>query len=40
MQFVVIENIYRLRNKGMEIKEAAITGAKKVFAGAIFASTH
>ncbi len=26
---VVIENIYRLRNKGMEIKEAAITGAKK-----------
>lgn len=35
---VVIENIYRLRNKGMEIKEAAITGAKSV-AGAIFAST-
>ena len=35
---VVIENIYRLRNEGMPIKEAAVTGAKEV-AGAIFAST-
>ncbi len=35
---VVIENIYRLRNMGMDPKEAAIKGAKEV-AGAIFAST-
>ena len=35
---VVIENIYRLRNEGMGIKEAAIEGTKEV-AGAIFAST-
>ncbi|MCR5116796.1 MAG: efflux RND transporter permease subunit [Lachnospiraceae bacterium] len=35
---VVIENIYRLRNLGMDAKEAAIKGAKEV-AGAIFAST-
>lgn len=35
---VVIENIYRMRNDGMEIKEAAIEGAREV-AGAIFAST-
>lgn len=35
---VVIENIYRLRNLGVEPKEAAIRGAKEV-AGAIFAST-
>lgn len=35
---VVIENIYRMRNEGAEIKTAAIEGAKEV-AGAIFAST-
>ncbi len=35
---VVIENIYRLRNKGVPLKEAAIDGTKSV-AGAIFAST-
>ncbi len=35
---VVIENIYRLREEGMGIKEAAVEGAKEV-AGAIFAST-
>ena len=35
---VVIENIYRLRKEGMDIKEAAITGAKQV-TGAIIAST-
>jgi len=35
---VVIENIYRLREEGMGIKEAAIEGAKEV-AGAILAST-
>ncbi|MCQ2519493.1 MAG: efflux RND transporter permease subunit [Lachnospiraceae bacterium] len=35
---VVIENIYRMRNLGVEPKEAAIKGAKEV-AGAIFAST-
>ncbi len=35
---VVIENIYRLREEGMGIREAAIEGAKEV-AGAILAST-
>lgn len=35
---VVIENIYRLRNEGKSVKEAAIEGSKEV-AGAIFAST-
>lgn len=35
---VVIENIYRLRNEGVSVKEAAIEGAKEV-AGAIVAST-
>ncbi|MGN0306268.1 MAG: efflux RND transporter permease subunit [Lachnospiraceae bacterium] len=35
---VVIENIYRLRNEGASIKEAAVEGAKEV-AGAIMAST-
>ncbi len=35
---VVIENIYRLRNEGMDIKRAAVYGAKQV-SGAIFAST-
>lgn len=35
---VVIENIYRLRNEGASIKEAAIEGSKEV-AGAIIAST-
>ena len=35
---VVIENIYRLRNKGVPLKEAAIEGTKSV-TGAIFAST-
>ncbi len=35
---VVIENIYRLREEGMGILEAAVEGAKEV-AGAIFAST-
>lgn len=35
---VVIENIYRLRNKGVPLKEAAIQGTKSV-TGAIFAST-
>lgn len=35
---VVIENIYRLKNKGLSVKEAAIQGAGRV-AGAIFAST-
>lgn len=35
---VVIENIYRLKNKGMSSVEAAIKGAKSV-SGAIFAST-
>ena len=35
---VVIENIYRLRNEGASIKEAAIEGSKEV-AGAITAST-
>lgn len=35
---VVIENIYRMRNEGRELKEAAIEGAKEV-AGAIAAST-
>ncbi len=35
---VVIENIYRLRNEGMPVKEAAVTGAKQV-TGAIIAST-
>lgn len=35
---VVIENIYRLRNEGMEPKEAAIKGANEI-AGAITAST-
>lgn len=35
---VVIENIYRLRNEGVPVKEAAIQGAKQV-TGAIFAST-
>lgn len=35
---VVIENIYRLRNEGASIKEAAVEGSKEV-AGAIAAST-
>lgn len=35
---VVIENIYRLRNEGYSMKDAAIEGAKEV-AGAIMAST-
>ncbi len=35
---VVIENIYRLRNEGYSMREAAIEGAKEV-AGAIVAST-
>lgn len=35
---VVIENIYRLRNEGASMKEAAIEGAKEV-SGAIIAST-
>ena len=35
---VVIENIYRLRSLGMDVKEAAFEGAKEV-AGAIAAST-
>ena len=35
---VVIENIYRLRSKGLSAKEAAIKGAASV-SGAIFAST-
>lgn len=35
---VVIENIYRLRNEGMSMREAAIEGAKEV-GGAIMAST-
>jgi len=35
---VVIENIYRLRNLGMDVKEAAVKGAREV-AGAILAST-
>lgn len=35
---VVIENIYRMRKEGLEIKEAAVEGSKEV-AGAIFAST-
>lgn len=35
---VVIENIYRLRNKGLSAKKAAVEGAKQV-AGAIAAST-
>jgi HAE1 family hydrophobic/amphiphilic exporter-1 len=35
---VVIENIYRMRHEGMEMREAAIAGAKEV-AGAIAAST-
>ncbi len=35
---VVIENIYRLRNEGFSMREAAIEGAKEV-AGAIMAST-
>lgn len=35
---VVIENIYRLRNEGASITEAAVEGAKEV-AGAIIAST-
>ena len=35
---VVIENIYRLRNEGLPMKEAAVEGAKEV-AGAIVAST-
>ncbi|MBE5901008.1 MAG: hypothetical protein E7280_03785 [Lachnospiraceae bacterium] len=35
---VVIENIYRLRNLGLPVKEAAVKGAKQV-AGAIVAST-
>lgn len=35
---VVIENIYRLRNEGMGLVEAAVTGAKEV-SGAILAST-
>ncbi len=35
---VVIENIYRLRNKGMSAKKAAMEGASSV-AGAILAST-
>ena len=35
---VVIENIYRLRNEGASVREAAIEGAREV-AGAIVAST-
>lgn len=35
---VVIENIYRLRNKGISAKKAAVAGAKQV-SGAIIAST-
>ncbi len=35
---VVIENIYRLRGRGVPAKQAAVDGAKQV-AGAIFAST-
>ena len=35
---VVIENIYRLRNDGYSVKEAAIKGAAQM-AGAITAST-
>ena len=35
---VVIENIYRMRNEGASVEEAAIEGAKEV-AGAIIAST-
>lgn len=35
---VVIENIYRLRKNGMEVKEAAVAGARGV-SGAIIAST-
>ncbi|UNC91367.1 efflux RND transporter permease subunit [Candidatus Contubernalis alkaliaceticus] len=35
---VVIENIYRMRNEGIYIYEAAVQGAKQV-TGAIFAST-
>lgn len=35
---VVVENIYRLRNEGKTMKEAAIQGASQM-AGAIFAST-
>lgn len=35
---VVVENIYRLKAEGKEIKQAAITGAKQM-AGAIIAST-
>ena len=35
---VVIENIYRLRNEGASMKEAAIEGSKEV-SGAIVAST-
>ncbi len=35
---VVLENIYRLRNEGMDIKNAAVHGARQV-SGAIFAST-
>lgn len=35
---VVIENIYRLRKEGMDVKEAAVAGAHGV-AGAIIAST-
>ena len=35
---VVIENIYRMRNEGVGLIDAAIEGAKQV-AGAIIAST-
>ncbi len=35
---VVIENIYRLRNEGMESIDAAVQGAREV-SGAIIAST-
>lgn len=35
---VVIENIYRMRNEGLSVREAAIEGAREV-TGAIFAST-
>lgn len=35
---VVMENIYRMRNEGMEAKEAAVKGAREV-GGAIIAST-
>ena len=35
---VVIENIYRLRGKGVSVARAAVMGANQV-AGAIFAST-